>query len=97
MKKLRFTLKRTDIKFSDRQKMYIEFHIDSEKNWKNFKDLIDIKMDNMGNDFFDVIVNDTGTKWHSSFSRVLCQKADLNNLKIPLSDSGDGLFDVDIL
>lgn len=93
MKRKKFVLKRSDLTFSDRQKMYIDYHVNLKKNWKNFRDLIDIEMYEMGDNFFVVDVVDTDTKWHSSFSRELCKKADLNNLKIT-TESDAFLFDV---
>ncbi|MFK7696120.1 hypothetical protein [Paenibacillus sp. HJGM_3] len=96
MVKKKFILKRSELKFSDRQKMYIDYHVNLKKNWKNFKDLIDIELVEIDDNSFTVLVSDTDTKWHSGFSRELCKKADLNNLKLN-TDNDAFLFDVVIL
>lgn len=93
MKKKKFTLKRSELTFTDRQKMYIDYHIGLHKNWRNFKDLISIELSEMGDNYFVVEVSDTDTKWHSSFSRELCKKASLDNLKLS-TESDAFLFDV---
>ena len=91
-----FVLKKKGATFSERQKMYIDYHINLKKNWKNFKDLIDIELVSINDNSFTVLVNDTDTKWHSSFSRELCKKAELENLKIT-TDNDAFLFDVTVL
>ncbi|MED4780943.1 hypothetical protein [Brevibacillus choshinensis] len=73
MTKKRFELKKKDATFLERQKMYIDYHVNLKKNWKNFKDLIDIELVSIDNNSFTVQVNDTDTKWHSLFARELCK------------------------
>jgi len=93
VKKKKFVLKRVDSKFTDRQKTYINYHIALHSNWKNFKDLISIELVDIGDNYFIVQVEDTDTKWHSSFSRELCKKAGLDDLKIT-TENDAFLFDV---
>lgn len=89
----KFILKRSELKFTERQKMHIDYHINLAMNWKNFKDLIEIKLIGIDDNSFTVQVIDTDTKWHSVFSRELCKKADLDNLKLS-TDNDAFLFDV---
>lgn len=72
------------------------YHVNLKKNWNNFKDLIDIELVSIDDNSFTVLVSDTDTKWHSSFSREVCKKVELDNLKIT-TDSDAFLFHVTVL
>lgn len=93
MKKLKFTLLRSELSFSEKQKMYIDYHIGLQKNWSNFKDLISIELLEIGDNHFIVKVEDTDLKWRWSFSRMLCKKADLKDLR-SLTTNDAFLFDI---
>ncbi|WP_226536415.1 hypothetical protein [Fictibacillus halophilus] len=89
----KFTLKKENAFFSDKQKRNLEMHIDFDHNWRNFKDLESIRLLTIDDNSFVVRVFETGESWHSSFSRILNEKAMLGNLCIVLKNDRQ-LFNV---
>lgn len=89
----RFSLKRNELSFSERQKMFIEHHIELHEHWKGLKDLVSIKFISIDNNSFTVEVEETDIKWHTNFSKKLCQLASLDNLCLNTTNDRY-LFDV---
>jgi hypothetical protein len=80
LKMVKFSLKKSDAVFSEKQKQDIRMQVDYDRNWKNFKDLKAITFLSIDDSSFVVRVDDEGDSWHSNFARILNEKAILDNL-----------------
>lgn len=93
MVKKTFVLKKQGVIFSEKQKRDIRMHVQYDKNWENFKELIEIDLIDINDTSFTVVVSETGDSWHSNFAKILNQKANLENLCV-VSKNDRQLFDV---
>ncbi|MDN4073070.1 hypothetical protein [Fictibacillus terranigra] len=83
---VRFSLIKENISFTEKQKDDIKSVIQTY-NWDNFKDLISVEFYDIGNDYFEIKVQDTGHAWFSNFSQVVCNKAILVGLRVIKHDN----------
>lgn len=90
-KKIRFSLIKDHVTFTEKQKEDIKSVI-TTYNWDNFKDLISVEFDNIGNDYFEINVEEQGYTWYSNFSQVICNRAMLEGLRV-IKNGNYRLFD----
>jgi hypothetical protein len=80
VKIVRFSLEKTDVVFSEKQKQDIRMQVDYERNWRNFRDLKAITFLSIDDTSFIVRVEEEGDSWHSIFARIINETAMLENL-----------------